>query len=299
MTEQIAAVNGIEIAYETFGDPGDPPLLLIMGLGMQMLWWDDDLCRMLAERGFHVVRFDNRDVGCSSKTPGPPPRGLAAAMVRRPRRSAYTLDDMADDAVCLLDHLGIEAAHVMGVSMGGMIAQTLASRHPERVLSLVSVMSTTGNRRVGRAKPAMIALLLNRPPADRERNVERAVRTFRAIGSPGFPRDEAAIRERAGRSYDRCFHPAGVGHQLMAILAAGNRTRALGSITAPTVVIHGEEDPLINVSGGRATARAIPGARLMTIPGMGHDMPRQVWPRIVDALVENAAQAAKPAPAPA
>ncbi len=297
MSEQIAPVGGgIEIAYETFGDPADPTLLLIMGLGVQMLLWDEELCELLASRGFHVVRFDNRDVGRSSKSAARAPKVLPA-MLRRPRSAAYTLDDMAGDAVGLLDHLGIEAAHVMGASMGGMIAQTVAARHPQRVLSLVSIMSTTGNRRVGRAKPAMIALLVNRPPADRAANIERAVKTFRAIGSPGFPLDEARVRDVAGRSYDRCFHPAGVAHQLVAILASGNRTQALRSITTPTLVVHGADDPLIDVSGGRATARAIPGAELMVIPGMGHDMPRAVWPRIVDAVEANARRAAVAQPA--
>jgi pimeloyl-ACP methyl ester carboxylesterase len=292
MTDQIAPANanGIEIAYETFGDPADPTLLLVMGLGVQMLLWDEELCQMFVERGFHVVRFDNRDVGLSTKTPGRPPRVLPA-LVRRPRKSAYLLSDMADDAAGLLDHLQVDAAHVMGASMGGMIAQTLAARHPRRVLSLVSIMSTTGNRRVGRAKPGALALLVNRPPQGREENVERAAKAFKVIGSPGFERDEARLRDVMGRSYDRCFHPAGVAHQLVAIMASGNRTPQLRSIQAPTLVVHGENDPLVGVSGGRATARAIPDARLMTIPGMGHDMPREIWPRMVDAVVANAQRA--------
>lgn len=297
MTEQIAPANGIEIAYETFGDPADPTLLLVMGLGVQMLLWDEELCQMLAERGFHVVRFDNRDVGLSTKTRGRPPRVLPA-LVRRPRKSAYRLADMADDAAGLLDHLQVDGAHVMGASMGGMIAQTLAARHPRRVLSLVSIMSTTGNRRVGRAKPGALALLLNRPPQSREENVERAVKAFKVIGSPGFERDEARLRDVVGRSYDRCFHPAGAAHQIVAIMASGNRTPQLRSIQAPTLVIHGEDDPLVGVSGGRATARAIPDARLMTIPGMGHDMPRELWPRMVEAIVDNAKRAREGHPAP-
>ena len=298
MTEQIAPANGIEIAYETFGDPADPTLLLVMGLGVQMLLWDEELCQMFVERGFHVVRFDNRDVGLSTKTPGRPPRVLPA-LVRRPRKSAYLLSDMADDAAGLLDHLEVDAAHVMGASMGGMISQTLAARHPGRVLSLVSIMSTTGNRRVGRAKPGALALLVNRPPQGREENIDRATKTFKVIGSPGFERDEARLRDVVGRSYDRCFHPAGMAHQLVAILASGNRTAELRSIQAPTLVIHGENDPLVGVSGGRATAREIPDARLMTIPGMGHDMPREIWPRIVDGVVANAERARDGRPAPA
>jgi len=298
MSEQIAPANGIEIAYEAYGDPADPTLLLVMGLGVQMLLWDEELCQMFVERGFNVVRFDNRDVGLSTKTPGRPPNVLPA-LVRRPRKSAYRLSDMADDAAALLDHLQVEAAHVMGASMGGMIAQTLAANHPQRVLSLVSIMSTTGNRRVGRAKPGALALLVNRPPQGREENVERAAKAFKVIGSPGFERDEARLRDVIGRSYDRCFHPAGVAHQLVAIMASGNRTSELRSIQSPTLVIHGEDDPLVGVSGGRATARAIPDARLMTIPGMGHDMPRQIWPRMVEAVVANAQRARDKHPADA
>ncbi|HEX2397521.1 MAG TPA: alpha/beta hydrolase [Solirubrobacteraceae bacterium] len=293
MTEQIARSNGLDIAHETFGDPGDPPLLLVMGLAAQMLLWREELCELLAERGFFVIRFDNRDVGRSSKTAGPPPRIWPALLGRRVD-AAYTLDDLADDAVGLLDELGIEAAHVVGASMGGMIAQTIAARHPDRVLSLTSIMSTTGDRKVGRARRRMLPILLRRARSGRARNVARAVRVFRAIGSPGFPFDEESVRELAGRSYDRCFHPAGAAHQLAAILASGDRTTALRSIRAPTLVIHGTDDPLVDVSGARATAAAIPDAQLMLIDGMGHDLPRQLWPRIVDAIRANADRAGDP-----
>ena len=293
MSEQIARVNGLDIAYETFGDPANPPLLLVMGLGAQMILWRDELCELLAGRGFFVIRFDNRDVGRSSKTPGRPPAVWPGLLGRR-ITAAYTLDDMADDAVGLLDGLGIGAAHVVGASMGGMIAQTIAARHPDRVLSLTSIMSTTGDRKVGQARRRMLPILLRRPPANRDRNIARAVRVFRAIGSPGFPFDEEGIREVAGRSYDRCFHPAGAGHQLAAILASGDRTQALRSIEAPTLIIHGTDDPLVNVSGARATAEAIPGAELMLIDGMGHDLPRPVWPRIVDGIEANAQRAGDP-----
>jgi pimeloyl-ACP methyl ester carboxylesterase len=293
MTEQIARSNGLDIAHETFGDPGDPPLLLVMGLAAQMLLWREELCELLGERGFFVIRFDNRDVGRSSKTAGPPPRIWPALLGRRVD-AAYTLDDLADDAVGLLDELGIEAAHVVGASMGGMIAQTIAARHPDRVLSLTSIMSTTGDRKVGRARRRMLPILLRRARSGRARNVARAVRVFRAIGSPGFPFDEEGVRELAGRSYDRCFHPAGAAHQLAAILASGDRTTALRSIRAPTLVIHGTDDPLVDVSGARATAAAIPDAQLMLIDGMGHDLPRQLWPRIVDAIRANADRAGDP-----
>jgi pimeloyl-ACP methyl ester carboxylesterase len=293
MSEQIARVNGVDIAYETFGDPANPPLLMVMGLGAQMILWREELCELLAERGFFAIRFDNRDVGRSSKTPGRPPRVWPGLLGRRVR-AAYTLDELADDAVGLLDELGIGAAHVVGASMGGMIAQTIAIRHPDRVLSLTSIMSTTGDRKVGRARRRMLPLLLSRPRPGRARNVARAVRVFRAIGSPGFPFDEAGVREVAGRSYDRCFHPAGAAHQLAAILASGDRTQALGSIEAPTLVIHGTDDPLVNVSGARAAAGAIPDAELMLIDGMGHDLPRPVWPRIVDGIQANSERAGDP-----
>ncbi|MFL5820924.1 MAG: alpha/beta fold hydrolase [Solirubrobacteraceae bacterium] len=298
MTERMARVNGLDIAYETFGQAEDPPLLLVMGLGAQMLLWEDELCRLLTDRGLFVIRFDNRDVGRSSKTPGPAPSVWRAFLGRR-IAAAYTLDDLADDAIGLLDRLGIGAAHVVGASMGGMIAQMSAVRHPDRVLSLTSIMSTTGDRKVGRARRLMLPLLLRRARPGREQNVARAVRVFRAIGSPGFPFDEKAVTNLAGRSYDRCFHPVGVAHQLAAILASGDRTEALRGIRAPTLVVHGTDDPLINVSGARATAQAIPDAQLMLIPGMGHDLPRQLWPRLVDAICANADRAGERALRPA
>ena len=291
MSERIAPANGIEIAYETFGDPDGSPLLLVMGLGVQMLGWDERFCRMLAERGFYVIRFDNRDVGHSTKVrTGPRPR-VWAAMLGGTRSASYTLDDMADDAVGLLDHLGIDAAHVMGVSMGGMIGQTMAIRHPARVRSLISIMSSTGDRRVGRARLAVLRFLMRPVPARRERYIERMVRTFRAIGSPGYPRDDERVRRLAAASYDRCFEPAGTARQLVAILASGDRTEALRGVRSPALVIHGESDPLVGLSGGKATATAIPGAELLVIPGMGHDMPEALWPRIVDAAAAHADRA--------
>jgi pimeloyl-ACP methyl ester carboxylesterase len=257
-----------------------------------MLLWDEEFCELLAGRGFHVIRFDNRDVGLSTKLVESPVPSVRHMWLRDKRAAAYTLNEMADDAAGLLDHLEIEAAHVVGASMGGMIAQTLAVRHPDRVLSLVSIMSTTGHRRVGQPKRALLPILLRRPVADRARNIERAVRIWRAIGSPGYPLDEERIRRVAEKSYDRSFHPAGTARQLMAIIASGDRTEALRTIRAPTLVIHGEADPLVRPSGGKATARAIPGAELMLIPGMGHDLPRALWPRIADAIVRNAERAA-------
>ena len=290
MAEQRAAANGIEIAYETIGDPSNPALLLVMGLGTQLIHWDLELCERFAERGFHVIRFDNRDAGRSTYVDEPVPnirRAMAGLRIDAP----YLLDDMADDAFGLLDHLGIEAAHVAGASMGGMIAQTMAIRRPERVLSLTSVMSTTGERRAGRPKLRVWGVLLRRAPRDKDAAVEYFVRVFRMIGSKGFPADEDRIRALAAEAYDRGHSPAGTGRQLAAIMASGDRTDRLRELRMPTLVFHGRDDPLVPFRGGRATADAIPGARLIGIPGMGHDLPREVWPRLVDAVAETAARA--------
>jgi pimeloyl-ACP methyl ester carboxylesterase len=291
----MASVNGVEIAYETFGDDDAPAILLIMGLGVQMLGWDEELCRMLAGRGYRVVRFDNRDVGRSTKVEGGPRPDVMAALAGDPSTASYTLDDMADDCVALLDVLGVEAAHLVGASQGGMIAQTMAVRHPERVLSLTSIMSTTGDRAVGYPHPEALPALLTRPPADRDGFVDFVVAAWKTIGSPGFEIDEGALRAMAGASYDRGIYPDGTARQLVAILASGDRTEALRGIDVPTTVIHGTDDPLIDVSGGRATAAAIPGAQLELIEGMGHDLPRAVWPRVVELIAANAERAGAPA----
>jgi pimeloyl-ACP methyl ester carboxylesterase len=291
VSEQIAHANGIDLAYDTYGDATDPTLLLIMGLAVQMVGWDPEFCGMLAERGFHVVRFDNRDVGLSSKIRGgPKPNVVSAALGAKPRAS-YLLSDMAADAAGLLDHLGVGAAHVVGASMGGMIAQTLAVEHPERVLSLCSIMSTTGERRYNRPRLRVYASLLRRPPSDRQGYVRQWLWLWRLIGSPGFPFDERRIRRLAEQSFDRCHYPAGVARQLLAIMASADRTAALGSVRVPTAVIHGRDDPLVRLPAGEATARAIPGAELIVIDGMGHGLPREVWPRVVDAIERNARRA--------
>lgn len=290
MPEQLARIDDVEIAYEEFGDPGDPTMLLIMGLGVQMLGWDGELCRLLAAEGFRVVRFDNRDVGRSTLYEGPAPDWLALASGDG-SGATYLLDDMAGDTVKLLDHLAIETTHVVGASLGGMIAQTLALRHPERVLSLTSIMSTTGDRSVGQPHPKALQALFNPPPNDRERIAEWAVENWGIIGSPGFEPDRDAIRERARRSFDRGYHPKGVGRQLAAIVASGDRTPELRNLSLPTLVIHGEDDPLIDVSGGKATAAAIPDAKLIVIPGMGHDLPRQLWSQFVEEITANTRRA--------
>jgi pimeloyl-ACP methyl ester carboxylesterase len=295
MPEQICRVGDIDIAYETFGDPEQPALLLVMGLATQMIAWHDDFCAELAGHGFHVIRFDNRDVGRSTAMRDLPAPTLRQLALRSKKAAGYTLSDMAGDAVGLLDHLGIQRAHVVGASMGGMIAQTIAIEHPDRVLSLCSIMSNTGARWSGQPKLATYRVLLGTPPKDRDKFIEHVLKTYRVIGSPGFDRDEDDLRDLAGRSYDRGRNPAGSGRQLAAITASGDRSSRLRSISAPTVVVHGTKDRLVNPSGGRATAKAIPGARLVRIEGMGHDLPRGAWPQIIGAIVENAARSGQPA----
>ena len=295
MAEQTTRVGDVDIAYETFGDPSDPALLLVMGLATQMIAWHEDFCGQLAERGFHVIRFDNRDVGRSSAMRDIPVPTVRQLALRSKKAAGYTLSDMAGDAVGLLDHLGIERAHVVGASMGGMIAQTIAIEHPDRVLSLCSIMSNTGARLSGQPKLATYRVLLGTPPKERDKFIDHVLKVYKVIGSPGFDRNEDDLRDMAARSYDRGRNPAGSGRQLAAIIASGDRRSRLGSISVPTVVIHGTKDKLVNPSGGRATAKAIPGARLVKIEGMGHDLPRGTWPQIIGAIAENAARAGAPA----
>lgn len=285
-----ANVNGIELEYDLFGDEAAPPLLLVMGLGAQMIAWDDEFCAQLAGRGYRVVRFDNRDVGLSSKTEGPLP-DIMACLGGDASSANYTLADMADDAVGLLDVLGIPRAHIVGASMGGMIVQTIAIRHPDRVLSLCSIMSTTGAPDVGAPTNEAMQELLRPVSTNKEDYLEAAVRSSKVIGSTGFPFDEERTRERAEVHYDRCYHPMGVARQLAAILASGDRTEALAAVSVPTVVIHGDADPLVTPTGGEATAKAVPDAEHVVIEGMGHDLPLGAWPQIIDAIVTNASKA--------
>ena len=285
--EQTATVGELELCYETFGAATAPPVLLIMGLAAQMLLWDDAFCEQLAARGFRVIRFDNRDIGHSSHLRGQRTPTRWQLLRRSPKGAAYTLQDMAADSVGLLDALEIDAAHVVGASMGGMIAQLVAIDYPDRVLSLVSIMSTTGNPRVGKPQPKMMMRLMRRARREREAYIADHIDTYRAIGSPAYDFEEEYKRERAARLFDRGIYPAGSARQLGAVASAPDRTEDLASVRAPTTVIHGDADPLVDVSGGRATAEAIPGARLVIFPGMGHDLPRALWPDIIDAITEN------------
>jgi pimeloyl-ACP methyl ester carboxylesterase len=294
MDEQFAKVGDVELCYDTFGDSSDPAILLIMGLGTQMIGWQTDFCEQLVERGFFVIRYDNRDCGHSTHFDSVKPPSPVELGTRRIKHPPYTLTDMAADAIGLLDHLGIERAHVVGASMGGMIAQTVAAKHPDRVLSLTSIMSSVGSRWSGQPALRVFPFFLRRPKAGKEAYVDRLVRLFGVIGSPGFEHDDDEVRELASLSFDRGASMAATARQLGAIIASGNRTPDARRITAPTLVIHGTKDKLVGTSGGKATARAIPGAKLMLIEGMGHDLPRGAWPRIVDGIVENAAGAPSP-----
>ncbi|HEY5816365.1 MAG TPA: alpha/beta hydrolase [Solirubrobacterales bacterium] len=289
--ERLAPVNGIEIAWQEIGDPDGEPLLLVMGLATQMLAWDEAFCALLAERGFRVVRFDNRDIGRSTKieAAGVPKR---AEMLLGGRRTApYLLSDMAADTTGLMDHLGIESAHLVGASMGGMIAQTVAIEHPQRVRSLVSMMSSTGNRRLGLPTRKAFGTLFARPRPGREAAIEQTVRTFKTIGSPAYPMDEERFRALAGASYDRSHSRAGIARQLHAIVASGDRTAALERLRLPATVLHGGSDPLIRPAAGRATARAIRDSRLRIFEGMGHDLPPALWPDFAEEITATAARA--------
>ena len=291
MAEEFANVGDLEICYETFGHPKDPPLLLVMGLGTQMVGWPEGFCHALVERGLYVIRYDNRDIGRSTHLRRLRPPSLKQLLLRDKTAAPYSLADMAADGIGLLDHLGIDRAHVAGASMGGMIAQTMAVEHPERILSLASVMSNTGHLWKGVPGLRVYPIFMRPPVTGRENAIEATVSTFKLIGSPGFPFDEEELRRTAARSFERGHNPAGAGRQLAAILAAGDRTAQLRRITAPTVVVHGTRDRMIMPSGGRETAKAIPGARLVMIEGMGHDLPRGAWEQIVDAVAANAERA--------
>jgi pimeloyl-ACP methyl ester carboxylesterase len=284
--------NGITLAYETFGETADPPLLLIQGLGMQMIGWPEEFCEQLAAEGFYVVRYDNRDVGHSTHLESVRTPALRQLATRRFGSDQYSLADMADDAALLMDELEIAPAHVAGISLGGMVAQTLAARHADKVRTLTSMLSTTGHRLKGQPALGMLRLLLKQAPEERDAFVDHMTQVFETIGSRGMPRDTDEVRELAGRSYDRGTDPAASGRQLGAVLRSGNRTKEVRRIAVPTLVIHGTDDRLVRPSGGKATAKAVPGAQLELIKGMGHDLPRAAWPRIVGAIAAHARRAA-------
>lgn len=289
----IATANGLDLFYDEFGRKTDPVILLIMGLGTQMIAWPEALCERLAGQGFRVIRFDNRDIGLSQKIENAPKYSLPVAMAKAwlglRVRSAYLLDDMAADTVAFLDALGIARAHIVGASMGGMIAQIVAARYPQRCLSLTSIMSTSGDRRLpGPTRGARAALTAKRPTAgDREAIIRYGMNVLSAIGSPGYPAPEDELRAAVVRAMERSIYPAGFIRQFLAILASGSRVELLKTIRVPTLVLHGENDPLVPVEGGRDTARLIPGATIETIPGWGHDLPTVLVPRIGDAVAAH------------
>jgi pimeloyl-ACP methyl ester carboxylesterase len=287
-----APANGIRLCYQTFGDPSHPAMLLIMGLAVQMIVWDDDFCELLAARGYWVIRFDNRDIGLSTTFPQartPSVAELVLAQVTGLRfRVPYTLRDMAADAVGLLDALHVTSAHVVGASMGGAIAQEMAIAYPGRVATLTSLMSSTGDPKLPRPQAKALRALAKRTPRDRAGFVQRYVETWAVLAGDGYPYDPDRMTRQGGVAYERGINPAGAARQMLAIIASGNRKKALRGLAVPTLVLHGTRDPLIPVEAGPDTARAIPGARLMLIDGMGHWMPREVWPRIVDAIAQRA-----------
>jgi pimeloyl-ACP methyl ester carboxylesterase len=293
---QIARANGIDICYEIFGDAKAEPMLLIMGLGAQMIHWDDEFCRQLAARGFRVIRFDNRDIGKSSKLTGG--KRLTAVellklrFLKIPVAAPYTLLDMAKDTIGLMDVLGIRSAHLVGASMGGMIAQEIVISFPQRVRSLTSIMSTTGNPKVPPPTREASAILMAPPPATKEEYFVRFAQTWKILRGGSFPEDEALDRSRAERTYERGLNPAGVGRQLRAILASGSRKERLRAVKAPTLVIHGSVDPLVRPEGGKDTAASIPGAKFLLVEGMGHALPIPMWPQVIDAIDKHAHGAA-------
>lgn len=289
--EQFTSVGELRLCYETFGERTGAPLLLIMGLGSQMVVWEDEFCERLVARGFWVIRFDNRDVGRSTILRHLPVPTMRQLVLRDPRGASYQLEDMADDAAGLLEALEVDGAHVVGASMGGMIAQLVAIRRPDLARSLVSIMSTTGNRRVGLTHPRLLRRLFRRRPTDHDGYVRDYIATYRDIGSRAYPPGEERMRALAERCYQRGVHPAGSARQLAAITVARDRTPLLRELRLPATVIHGDCDRLVMPSGGRATAAAIPGARLTVVRGMAHDLPPALWDQAIEEIERTAAQA--------
>ena len=285
------AVGDIDVAYNTLGEATDPPVVLISGLGAQLIAWDDAFCQELVDRGLFVIRFDNRDVGLSSHLADRPKSDPSAETDGAAPEASYTLAQMAADTAGLIDNLGLGSAHVVGISLGGMIAQILAIEQPERVRSLTSIMSTTGHDQVGQPTDAARALFLLPPVSTREGAMDRAVLFNGTVGSPAYPTEETELRDRAVRAFDRSFNPQGVARQLAAAMTTPDRTEDLRRLDLPTLVIHGAEDPLIAVSSGQATAAAIAGAELVVIDSMGHDLPRPLWPTVAERIAALVARA--------
>ncbi len=291
--ERLIDANGIQLAYDSFGNPADPPIVLVMGLGMQMLAWDELFCEQLAIRGYWVIRFDNRDIGRSSKldTAGSPSlwKMMSAGLFNRPMSAPYRLKDMAADTVGLMDALDIKAAHVVGISMGGMIAQEMAIRHPKRLLTMTSIMSTTGDLHLPKAKLNMRLRLLKRSPAEQRAYENHVVYLFKLLNGSYYPFNEDRYRQLAANTFKRSYYPVGIARQLAAVISSGSRKDKLGTVDTPTLVIHGDADPLIPAEHGHATAEAIPNARLHIIHGMAHTLPQAVWPEIIDTIVKHSA----------
>lgn len=291
-----ATANGIQIEYETFGTPAASPLLLVMGLGAQLTAWDPEFCGQLADRGHYVVRFDNRDVGLSTKFESGGAPNMAEVFAARQRgekvEAPYNLSDMSDDAFGLMTALGMDRAHIVGASMGGMIVQTMAIEHPERVLTMTSIMSTTGAPDLPPSTPEAAAALVTPAPSDRAGFIEHRVKSSGITGSLPHMRDEARIRATAAESFDRCFYPVGIARQLAAVAASGSRREALAAVRVPTLVVHGEIDPLVPLSGGEDTHKSIAGSELLVVKDMGHDLPKVVWPQVVGAIVKHTGRVA-------
>ncbi|MGD9397452.1 MAG: alpha/beta hydrolase [Candidatus Thorarchaeota archaeon] len=287
--EKTAKAGDIELTYDTFGNPSAPPLLLIMGLGGQMIRWDEAFCKAIAAQGRWVIRFDNRDVGRSTKFDEAGVPDVMALVQGKPVDTPYKLKDMADDAVGLLDSLGIKEADIVGVSMGGMIAQTMAIHYPERVRTLTSIMSSTGNPDLPQPKPEAMAVLLAPPVSNRDEYINNSLESSRVLHGPKYPLDEDYVRRWAGVQYDRCYNPQGFSRQLGAILTSGSRNKELENVKIPTLVIHGDVDPLVPVEGGKDTAKSIPDAKLVIIEGMGHSFPTEVVQQILQELLQHTA----------
>ncbi|MFW9777759.1 MAG: alpha/beta fold hydrolase [Candidatus Heimdallarchaeota archaeon] len=290
--EMTVTANNITLVYDTFGNSSNPALLLISGLGIQMILWDEIFCKAIAARGFWVIRFDNRDIGLSTKfdEAGVPDlmELIQRVMMGEQPEVPYSLLDMAKDAIGLLDALNIESAHLVGASMGGMIAQMIAIHFPNRVRTLTSIMSTTGNPELPQPEPEVFGILVNKPPDNRDGYIEYSVEIWNLLNGPFYPLDEELVRMRAAKIFDRSYYPWGTGRQLAAVITSGNRNELLKKVDIPTLIIHGEIDPLVPVEGGKETAAMIPNSKLLIIEGMGHNIPLQVAPQIIEAISDHA-----------